>query len=168
MKKLLTAPTSIIFLLFFIILPCLYVGLIPAFIWMIFLTYLIQFIGRRLFHLLPAPKHSKLIIFNTHLFCFTFCLFALMFIIENDLEINRENHQLLSWALPVIASLQLIAACNILYVTCFLAKSISTIEHQRKMRFSDYAGTFFLLLNFPIGIWWVYPRIRKIFAYINK
>lgn len=45
----------------------------------------------------------------------------------------------------------------------FVAKIIKTTELQEKVYFSDYIGEFLLVcLLFPIGIWFIQPRINKI------
>lgn len=41
------------------------------------------------------------------------------------------------------------------------AKTIKTVELQKKVTFSDFAGEFFLLWFSPIGIWILQPKINK-------
>ena len=41
------------------------------------------------------------------------------------------------------------------------AKTIKTVELQKKVTFSDFAGEFFLMWFFPLGIWIVQPKINK-------
>jgi len=43
----------------------------------------------------------------------------------------------------------------------FVAKTIKIAELKRKVTFSDFAGEFFLLWFFPIGVWIVQPKINK-------
>lgn len=51
----------------------------------------------------------------------------------------------------------------IFYCIYFCAKSIKTVELQRHVAFNDYAGEFFLICFFPIGVWFIQPRINKLF-----
>jgi hypothetical protein len=51
----------------------------------------------------------------------------------------------------------------VFYCLYFVAKTLKTIEWQRPVTFSDYAGEFFLIWFFPIGIWFLQPRINKLF-----
>ena len=44
------------------------------------------------------------------------------------------------------------------------AKTIKTVELQKKVTFSDFAGEFFLLWFSPIGIWILQPKINKFVA----
>jgi hypothetical protein len=50
----------------------------------------------------------------------------------------------------------------IFYCLYFVAKTLRTIELQRECSFSDFAGEFFLIWFYPIGIWIIQPRINKI------
>jgi len=49
------------------------------------------------------------------------------------------------------------------YCLYFNAKALKTAELQKPLTFSDFAGEFFLLWFFPIGIWILQPRINKLF-----
>ena len=49
-----------------------------------------------------------------------------------------------------------------LYILRTIAKNIKTIELQKEVSFGGYIEEFFLLLFFPIGIWILQPKIRKI------
>jgi hypothetical protein len=55
-----------------------------------------------------------------------------------------------------------------IYALYFTAKTIKTIEFQRELTFSDFAGEFFLLMFFQIGFWFIQPRINKIFLANKK
>jgi hypothetical protein len=50
------------------------------------------------------------------------------------------------------------------YVIWFIAKAIATIEQNEVVTFDTYAENFFLLWFFPIGIWFMHPKVRKIFS----
>jgi len=49
-----------------------------------------------------------------------------------------------------------------LYSFAYPVKAMNTIEKGKDVSFSQYAGDFFLLLFFPIGIWIIQPRLNKI------
>lgn len=42
------------------------------------------------------------------------------------------------------------------------AKTIKIVEVQKSVKFVDFAGEFFLLWFFPIGIWFLQPKIKKL------
>lgn len=66
------------------------------------------------------------------------------------------------WFILVIIFGQLFLAWNTFYILSFFAKTIVTIQNKQKTRFPDYLGYMVLLLFFPIGIWWVHPKIQTL------
>lgn len=50
-----------------------------------------------------------------------------------------------------------------IYCDYFLARMLVSVEYRRDVSFNDYSRTFFSFLFFPIGVWWLQPRINKIF-----
>lgn len=50
------------------------------------------------------------------------------------------------------------------YADYALAKALTSVEGNRETTFSDFAGDFFLFLFYPIGVWWLQPRINRIFV----
>ncbi len=44
----------------------------------------------------------------------------------------------------------------------FVANTLKTVELQRETSFSDFAGEFFMIWFYPIGIWIIQPKINKI------
>jgi hypothetical protein len=63
--------------------------------------------------------------------------------------------------LSIIAPFQIVAMAGVLYSIYFMAKTFKTAEVQKKVTFNDFAGEFFMLLFFPIGIWIIQPRINR-------
>lgn len=51
----------------------------------------------------------------------------------------------------------------IFYCLYFNAKALKIVELRKAVVFNDFAGEFFLLWFFPIGIWILQPRINRIF-----
>ncbi|AHM59328.1 hypothetical protein D770_05305 [Flammeovirgaceae bacterium 311] len=48
-----------------------------------------------------------------------------------------------------------------LHLLAFPAKVLKSIEHGKKASFPDYLGYFIMILFWPIGIWFIQPRINK-------
>lgn len=48
------------------------------------------------------------------------------------------------------------------YCLYFVAKTIKTAELQKETSFGDFAGEFFLIWFYPIGIWFIQPKINRI------
>ena len=70
--------------------------------------------------------------------------------------------------LAVIFPLHLLAMLCMFYLLNFVAKNLVLAETDRAAKFYDYAGPFFLLWFFPIGVWAVQPRINRLYAEKNK
>jgi hypothetical protein len=58
---------------------------------------------------------------------------------------------------------------NIIYIVCmfycyyFIAKSLKSVEYNREALIGEYIGEFFLIWFFPIGVWFLQPKINRIF-----
>lgn len=50
----------------------------------------------------------------------------------------------------------------IMHTIFFVSKIIKSGELKREVTFSDFVGDFFLILFFPIGIWFIQPKINAI------
>lgn len=61
----------------------------------------------------------------------------------------------------IIVPLHLFSMFCIFYCLYFVAKTFKTVELQREVTFSDFAGEFFMIWFFPIGIWIVQPKVNK-------
>lgn len=61
----------------------------------------------------------------------------------------------------IVFPIHLFAMFCIFYTLYFVAKTIKTVELQRAVTFSDFAGEFFLIWFYPIGIWIIQPKINK-------
>jgi len=66
--------------------------------------------------------------------------------------------------LLVITPLHLFAMFVFVYIPIIIVKELKSIEMQRDVVFKEYVKDFVLFaLFFPIGVWWLQPRINKIF-----
>lgn len=63
----------------------------------------------------------------------------------------------------LIFPLHLFSMFCIFYCLYFNAKSLKSVELQKPVTFNDFAGEFFLIWFFPVGIWFLQPRINKLF-----
>jgi hypothetical protein len=61
----------------------------------------------------------------------------------------------------IIIPLHLFSMFCIFYSLYFVAKTFKTVELQREVSFSDFAGEFFMIWFYPIGIWIIQPKINK-------
>jgi hypothetical protein len=71
--------------------------------------------------------------------------------------------------IPLLFLLHFAAMFGIFYTMYFTTKTIKTAETQLEiLRFSDFAGEFFLIWIFPIGIWIIQPKINQIAAGVHE
>ena len=95
---------------------------------------------------------------------FTFVIGLSLFSICRSMGIGQTgNGSVIIGMMNLILPLFLFSMYCMFYTLHFVAKTIKTVELQREVSFSDYAGEFFMLLFFPIGIWIVQPKINKVF-----
>lgn len=64
----------------------------------------------------------------------------------------------------IIIPLHLFSMFCMFYLLYFCSETIKSIEMNREVSFSDYAGEFFLLWFYIIGIWILQPKINKIYS----
>src|ERR1700686_1828474 len=64
----------------------------------------------------------------------------------------------------VVLPLHFFAMFCIFYCLRFVSKSLVLVETGKPASFYDYAGPFFLIWFYPIGIWIVQPRVNGLYA----
>jgi hypothetical protein len=64
----------------------------------------------------------------------------------------------------LIVPLHLFAMFCILYMFYFASKYLVLAEKEKPVSFQDYAGPFFLLCFFPIGVWIIQPKINRLYV----
>ena len=69
----------------------------------------------------------------------------------------------LLYAIP----LQLIFMIGKFYCFYFTAKLLKSAETGKKARFENFTKEFILLLFFPIGLWFIQPRINKLYRQLT-
>lgn len=70
--------------------------------------------------------------------------------------------------LALIFPLHLFAMFCLFYDLYFVSKSLALVEKGRLVSFYDYSGAFFLLWFFPLGVWFIQPRINRLYAERNN
>jgi hypothetical protein len=61
----------------------------------------------------------------------------------------------------IILPLHLFSVFGIFHSLYFVAKTFKIVELQKEVRFSEFAGEFFMLWFYFIGIWIIQPKINK-------
>ncbi len=63
-----------------------------------------------------------------------------------------------------ILPFHLFATTCMFYGLYFVSKNLVMAEKKQKVVLVDYVGTFLLIWFFPIGVWFVQPRVNKLFV----
>ena len=98
-------------------------------------------------------------------------IFIAGIVIMPQIQFGNEQPPSVGFILPIILVMVLLHFFSIfciIYVLYFIAKTLKSVELQREAHFSDYIGEFFLMWFFPVGIWFIQPRINKIVQKGNK
>jgi hypothetical protein len=66
--------------------------------------------------------------------------------------------------LAFISPLLFFATFCVFYLLYFVSKSLLLAETGKPVSFHQYAGPFFLLWFFPVGVWITQPRINRLYA----
>jgi hypothetical protein len=145
----------------------------PRFMFHLFPVMMILFItlffgwfyalGTNLYKKLPATEQMNLTRFRVFLFIpvayMTFLSVFMFGLFSNILSGFKPNPAIFVLIIP----LHLFSMFCIFYCLYFNAKALKTVEWQRRVKFDDFIGEFFLIWFFPIGIWIIQPRINKLF-----
>jgi hypothetical protein len=75
----------------------------------------------------------------------------------------RSPRALSPWALSITVPLGLVLVVLALYTVDFVAVSLLLAETGRIPTFGEYVKPFFLLLFFPLGIWFIQPRLNRLY-----
>lgn len=120
-----------------------------------YLLYLAWFavLGNFLFPLLPPNTGYNLSWFLIDLTLIVICMAGVMILTD-----SRSYH---AQGLAALPGLYMVFA--MIHVPWFLAVTMVAIEKQRKAEFGFYFGTLLLLLWWPVGVWFIQPRLNKIY-----
>ncbi|NML66747.1 hypothetical protein HHL22_16185 [Hymenobacter sp. RP-2-7] len=129
----------------------------PEFAEWVFAVLLISYVGwyvlvgNTLYRYLPRNATYSMTWFTVDAFIVVVSYAAFVFIFDGDFESNGLV------ALPAFYIFFAIA-----HLFWFPAAALVSIENQKEATFSQYAGTAIQLFFWPIGIWFVQPRLNKL------
>lgn len=74
----------------------------------------------------------------------------------------QPNASSIGISMAIIIPFHILSIFGMFYSFYFFAKTMKTVELQKEVTFSDFAGEFFLIWFFPIGIWIIQPKVNLI------
>jgi RsiW-degrading membrane proteinase PrsW (M82 family) len=69
-----------------------------------------------------------------------------------------------NWVIALLVLGQFIFLYRFIFILDFISRSIAAVDLQKPVGSNQYAGYFFCLFFFPIGIWWVNPKIKDLLS----
>lgn len=106
-------------------------------------------------------KKFKLLFFIPLIYIITISILVSFLTIGITESGEAQSPELLPGLFLIIIPLHLFSMFCIFYSLYFVAKTFKTVELQREVSFSDFAGEFFMIWFYPIGIWIIQPKINK-------
>lgn len=94
-------------------------------------------------------------------YAFAFVVFAIMFFPKPS---NFENPPV---PMAVIFPLHILATVCTFYALAFSAKNLKMAEENRKIGFWGALFPFFMVWFFPVGVWFIQPRLNSLQANAN-
>lgn len=116
-------------------------------------------LGTHLHKKLPSTASMNVTRFKIFLFIPVICVLFSVALMPSLIPEGQTGLGIFALIIP----LHLFSMFCIFYCLYFNAKALKTVEAQRPVTFGEYAGEFFLIWFFPIGIWIIQPRINKLF-----
>lgn len=50
------------------------------------------------------------------------------------------------------------------FIYYYISRALTSAEFKRTSNVQEYLGTFFLYVIYPVGIWWIQPRLNHVFG----
>lgn len=120
-------------------------------------------LGTNLHKKLPVTAPMNLLRFKVFLFFPLVYIPVFMVFMLNTFSDLQTHEAPNPFVFLLIFPLHLFSMFCMVYCLYFNAKALKTVELQKPVTFSDFAGEFCLLWLFPIGVWIIQPRINKLF-----
>ncbi len=108
------------------------------------------------------PIRRAKLLFAVPILYFFLLPFYIIFVIKTVLYEDVNNFFTIAVLGIFILLLHLFSIFCILHTIYFSAKVVRSAELQTNARFSTFVGDFFLIWIFPVGIWFIQPRINKL------
>ena len=106
-------------------------------------------------------KKFKIFFFIPLIYILSVLVFMALFGLS-DFEAEPDLNSALPFGLlTIMLPLHFLSIFGIFYSLYFVAKTYKTVELQREVSFSDFAGEFFMIWFYFIGVWIIQPKINE-------
>lgn len=85
-------------------------------------------------------------------------VYALIYISLSGVLLFGAGNQLPGY----VALMHLLAMSAVFYSLGYTAKQLTKLEQKQDVTFFSYSGPFFLLWFFPLGIWFIQPKVNQL------
>ena len=141
------------FLRIFPVLLLLYIGALFGWLWSVGI-----FLSKKLPTDAPMPSG----LFKGALIIPTMYILFICWFVAKLMWGNEMSELFLEENLGIILTAHFTSMACLFYVLYFDAKALTSVELQRPALLGDYIGEFFLFWFFPVGLWFLQPRINKL------
>ena len=114
------------------------------------------------------PENIKMKVKNFKIFFFIPLIYIFLILAFSRIIMGKmmssdgvQDISLMIGVFAIIVPLHLFSVFCMFYILYFVAKTIKTVELQREVKFGDFAAEFFLIWFYPIGVWFIQPRINR-------
>ncbi len=129
------------------------------------LTMWMYYVTTSLHELIPKESSFKINRFKFILFVPLFLIpFTVLigYLVFKDFTVSVDDFSpyyiIGAWLVIMLVNF-IIMICNI-HSIFYTARTLKTVELNRKVGFGDFIGEFFLIMFFPIGVWIIQPKIN--------
>jgi uncharacterized Tic20 family protein len=77
-------------------------------------------------------------------------------------HISTENYHEYGWEAWILIPMHMFVFFSFFYSLRFTAKAIASIESRSEAHFANYFAYLVAMFFFPIGIWWIQPKVNRI------
>ncbi|MCF2859182.1 hypothetical protein L1286_16990 [Pseudoalteromonas sp. SMS1] len=136
-------------------------NVIPLMMLVFIALYLLWFwtLGTELNKIIPEKERP-----SASRFKFGIKFNAIYMVLFQAFFISTANGTSFGFLVPVIFILHICSMYFMFYSIYFISKNLVTFENKVYGTNKSSTGTFFLMWFFPLGIWFVQPRINKMYA----
>jgi hypothetical protein len=150
-----------------------YLILIPAFfpdgdngvdyfvVWGLLLVLWIIKVDEELYNRLPSGVSLNFNLLLINLFI-SGAYFMTIWLTVGGYNITDDNYQDYGWKVWIYIPMHIYCFFSFFYAIRFTSKAIACIENNKNVDIAYYGTYMAGLFFFPIGIWWIQPKINKI------